>query len=147
MFHLFVKKQYKNEIEKLLNNPRKFGVRVTILSPEHLKKLINLNCDLKKYCFKIPNAYKLGEYITCLDNIAYDLSDFSVNSRRIIKNGSTAWRKGRTFRIARLGAGGATLFDKEGQGLYINWVRPATEEEIKKEKEREEKEDDILNFW
>lgn len=152
MHNFFLKSEYRNEIHKLLGFETGFGARrVGVLNEDQLKKLINHNVNVNECCFKVPFAFKPGDYVTCLDEILFDFSDFNIQSMQIQRT-NCAWEKDRTFKVIQIRGGGGTVFDGTLNGVYLNWVRPATEEEIKEcqaeeEKQKKKEDDDILNFW
>lgn len=137
MVKYFVRKKYQKTVGELINFSKiDFGYpHITILKDEEVLKLINLNV-INKYCYKIPYTFKVGDYVTCANEITFDLSDWNISSNHNFEydNKYLGWVRGKTFKIERLGAGGATMFFHNGDGVYLNWVRPATKEEIENTK-------------
>lgn len=128
--HFIVKRKYKEEIRNIVNCNYYW---LSFLDKEHLKILINLNYKINEVCIKVPHRYKRGDYVTCLDDISYELD--SVHPADTINKITSMWGKNKTFQVDHIGGGGLTLFHDENKecytGVFINWVRPATEYEIK----------------
>ena len=129
----YINKKHKSKVVKLLN------LRPTVNNPiittkEETLKLIQLNINPQELGFELPYMFKTGDYVTCLDEIAYSLADRRQDMDEIRRVG-TAWGKDKTFIICNTRANGLILEAFQG-GVYLNWVRPATEEEIEAYKDK-----------
>ena len=105
------------------------------LSDEELKDFINKNL---LHCIReVPFKYEVGDYVTCVEPLSnFYIEDHLINS--INAEGRGCYKKGITFRVGRINKGLGIFPDDgsliRGGGVFVNWLRPATDEEIKQYK-------------
>lgn len=121
--HFIVKEEFRH-LKENYSNP--------YLSKKELKTFINQNfLDRIK---EVPFKYKIGDYVTCVKPLEnFDIEDWASGS---VTNpeGRGCYEEGRTFRVGNVQNGLAIFPDITGGGVYANWIRPATDEEIKQYK-------------
>ena len=125
--HFIVKKEFRHLKENYFN---------PYLSKKELKTFINQNfLDRIK---EVPFKYKIGDYVTCVKPLEnFDIEDWASGS---VTNpeGRGCYEEGRTFRVGNVRNGLVIFPDNRsfirGGGVYANWIRPATEEEIREYK-------------
>ena len=125
--HFIVKKEFRH-LKENYSNP--------YLSKKELKTFINQNfLDRIK---EVPFKYKIGDYVTCVKPLEnFDIEDWASGS---VTNpeGRGCYEEGRTFRVGNVRNGLVIFPDNRsfirGGGVYANWIRPATEEEIREYK-------------
>ena len=125
--HFIVKEEFRH-LKENYSNP--------YLSKKELKTFINQNfLDRIK---EVPFKYKIGDYVTCVKPLEnFDIEDWESGS---VTNpeGRGCYEEGRTFRVGNVQDGLAIFPDNRsfirGGGVYANWIRPATEEEIREYK-------------
>ena len=125
--HFIAKKEFQHLKEDFIN---------PYLSENELKNFINKN--LLECIKEVPFKYEVGDYVTCIEPLSnFDIGDWETGS---ITNpeGSGCYKKGRTFKVGNVKRGLAIFPDNgsfiRGGGVYANWIRPATEEEIEEYK-------------
>ena len=125
--HFIVKEEFRHLKENYFN---------PYLSENELKTFINQN--LLDSIKEVPFKYKVGDYVTCVKPLEnFDIEDWA--GRSVTKpEGRGCYKEGRTFRVGDVQKGLAIFPDNcnyiKGGGVYANWIRPATEEEIREYK-------------
>ena len=130
--HFIVKEEFRH-LKENYSNP--------YLSKKELKIFINKN--LLECIKEVPFKYEVGDYVTCIEPLSnFDIEDWATGSI-INPEGSGCYKKGCTFKVGNVERGLAIFPDNRsfirGGGVYANWIRPATEEEIEEYKKALEK--------
>ena len=125
--HFIVKEEFRHLKENYFN---------PYLSEDELKTFINQN--LLDSIKEVPFKYKIGDYVTCVKSLEnFDIEDW-VHGSITNPEGQGCYKEGRTFRVGDVQKGLAIFPDNRnyirGGGVYANWIRPATEEEIREYK-------------